>query len=278
MMPLPGDPGRKLYFYFVLPLHPDGFCSYLFFVRQGWLVTATSYPLPNNHMLFNILCVAVDKIGWLSPKAVMRLPSIIGDGVMLWGIFCLVISRGGFARAISIIAGIAFCFFTSLYAVQGRGYQLQDICALISGLAVWECCCGDRRHLRRGFALFVVASVAGLYVNPTFLYHFTALGGMVLYFSVKRKDFASWWVFVRGATWAGALTFLLYLPILLVGSLRAMSDTTVDRTWQNYGGLLHDIADLAYDFKADGGLWAAGFWLFVGLALLVLYLYRRELW
>ncbi len=265
----------RLYLYFGLALHPDELCSYLFFVRQGWLVTATSYPLPNNHMLFNTLCVAIDKLGWLSPKAVMRLPSMIGDGLMLYGIFCLFSSRGGFAKAIAVVAGIAFCYFTSIYAVQGRGYQLQEICALISGLAVWECCCGERRHLRRGFALFVVASVAGLYVNPTFLYHFTALGGMVLYFSIRRKDATSLWVFIRGAALAGGLTIVLYLPILLVSSLRAMTDTTVDRTWQNYGGLIHDIADLAYDFKRMVGYGRPGFWIFVGLAVGIFYLYRR---
>jgi len=266
----------RLYFFFAYPLHPDEVFSYLYFARQGFLVTATSYPLPNNHVLFNIICSCLSKLPWMSPKAVMRLPNMAGDLILLYGIFCLFRRWGGFQRAILTVAGVSFCHLLSFYAVQGRGYELQLLCAMVTGLAGWECFCGERRHLRRGYGLFIIASVAGVYINPTFLYHFTALMLMFVYFSLRRREYRGFLLSIRAALLTGVLVFILYLPLVLASSWRALSDSTPDKKWTDYGGLLYSLADFAYDFKTIAYYGRPGFWLLCGLSVLLLYLYKKK--
>jgi hypothetical protein len=264
----------RIYFFFAFPLHPDELYSYLFFVRQGFLVSATSYPLPNNHMLYNILCSFPGKLSWLSPKAVMRLPNMAGDLLLLYSIFCLFSRRAGFGRAIGIVAGVAFSYLIAYYSVQGRGYEWQNICALAGGLACWKCFMSEDRHLRKGYALFVVSSVAGFYINPSFLYPFTALALMSVYFSLRRRDYRTLFIFSRAVLLTGVLVFIFYLPLVLGSSWRALAEGTHDKRWVDYGGLIDHIADLAYDFKTIAYLGRPGFWLLCGLVVLFGYLYR----
>ena len=265
----------RVYFFFAFPLHPDELYSYLFFVRQGCLVSATSYPLPNNHILFNILCSLMSKLPWLSPKAVMRLPNMAGDLLLLYAIFCLFRSRAGFGRAIGIVTGVAFSFLIAYYAVQGRGYEWQDICALAGGLACWKCYMSEDRDLRKGHALFVVASVAGFYINPSFLYPFTALTLMTVYFSLRRRDYRTLFAFARAVLLVGGVVIILYLPLVLGSSWRALAEGTNDKRWANYRGVIDHIADFAYDFKTIAYLGRPGFWLLCGLVVVFGYLYKR---
>ncbi|HVU53887.1 MAG TPA: hypothetical protein VHD83_02480, partial [Puia sp.] len=143
----------RLYFYFANPLQTDELCSYLYFVRPGAFISITSYPIPNNHVLFSGFCALLNRIPGLSVKALMRLPSVAGDLFLLYSIFCLVRRWDGYVRAMVSVAGVAFCYLTSYYAVQGRGYQWQEVCSLVSAIGCWECFLGTGRRERRGYAL-----------------------------------------------------------------------------------------------------------------------------
>lgn len=264
----------RLYFYFAFPMHPDEVCSYLFFARQGVLVTTTNYVLPNNHILLNLLCAILNKVVSLPPKAIMRLPSMIGDMILFAGVFCL-FSRGhDFKRAFVVVGGTAFCYYTSYYAVQGRGYELQIICALISGLAGWKCFCGPCRHSRKGFGMFVVFSVAGLYLNPTFCYHVTAMGLLCGYCLLKRRE-KGWTLLIRAMLLIGLWTLLLYLPVLLMGGWGGLVQNSLDPN-EGFRGLLHGYRTIPFMIKDITYYGMAGF-LFVCLfSALAVYLYRKK--
>jgi hypothetical protein len=265
----------RLYFFFAFPLHPDEACSYLFFARQGFFVAATSYPLPNNHIFFNIICSVLSKLPWLSPKAVMRLPSLVGDLVLLYAIFCLFRRWDGFQRAIGVLAGVAFCYYTSYYAVQGRGYELQEICALVTGLAGWECFCGRNRHLRRGYGLFVIFSVAGIYINPVFLYHFTAMILLVGWLSMRRREYEILRSFSGAVAVTGVLVLILYLPLVLASSWGALKNATQDEGL-GFRGLITNFQDFTYVFKEMSYYGRAGFGFMILFAAGAFYGYRKK--
>lgn len=263
----------RLYMCLVYPMHMEDLGSYLFFARQGFLVTLTCYPIANNHILFNLIGVLPAKMHWIPPALANRLPSVAGDLLLQYGIFCLFRRWGGYQRAIIVVTGVAFCYMISLFATRGRGYQLQECCALISGLAAWTCYCSDRRQERRGYALFVLFSAAGLYINPTFLYHFTAVILMVLFFSVKRREWGVIWSMARAVLLIGAITFICYLPPLLAGKMGGLWTETTGRMgwgWVSEGWLL------AYTLRVIGYLGDLSSWVVGGVAVLFLVLYGRK--
>ena len=115
----------------------DEACSYLHFVREGVFLTITSYPVPNNHILFNAICALLARLSFLPPVWVMRLPSMAASLLDYYLIFCLFKRWGDFRRAIVVVAGVAFVHILSYYSVQGRGYQLQLLFIVVNALSGW---------------------------------------------------------------------------------------------------------------------------------------------
>jgi hypothetical protein len=264
----------RLYLCLVYPMHMEDLASYLFFARQGFLVTLTCYPIANNHILFNLIGVLPAKMHWIPPALANRLPSVAGDLLLQYGIFCLFRRWGGYQRAVIVITGIAFCYMIALFATRGRGYQLQESCALISGLAAWVCYCSDRREERRGYTLFVLFSAAGLYINPTFVYHFTAVIGMVLFFSVKRRQWGVIRSMVRAVLLICAITFICYLPPLLAGKMGGLWTETTGRA--GWGWVVEQGWLLAYILRVIGYLGDLSSWVIGGIAVLLLVMYGRK--
>lgn len=263
----------RIYMCLVYPMHMEDLGSYLFFARQGFLVTLTCYPIANNHILFNLIGVLPAKLHWIPPALANRLPSVAGDLLLQYGIFCLFRRWGGYQRAVIVVTGVAFCYMISLFATRGRGYELQESCALISGLAAWACYCSDRREERRGYTLFVLFSAAGFYINPTFVYHFTAVVLMVLFLSGKRREWGVTWSLVRAVLLVSAITFICYLPPLLAGKMGGLWTETGGRTgwgWVGEGRLL------TYTLRVIGYLGDLSSWVIGGVAVLLLVLYGRK--
>jgi hypothetical protein len=184
----------------------------------------------------------------MSVKAVMRLPSVAGDLFLLYSIFCLVRRWGGYGRAMISVAGIAFCYLTSYYAVQGRGYQWQVVCALVSAVGCWECFAGPGRGERRGYTLFIAGTVAGLYINPVFVYHLTALGLACLWYCRREKDRAGIFFLGRCVCIMAGWLAVLYMPLILCSSWSALVANDYV-TGGSFRGLSIHMRDMAYTIK-----------------------------
>jgi hypothetical protein len=263
----------RVYFYLAFPLHSDELCSYLFFARQGFFLSATSYPLPNNHVLYNIVCSFLSSISFLSPKAVMRLPSMAGDFILLYSIFCLFKHWGGFYRAMVVVAGIAFCYYPSYYAVQGRGYQLQELCVVLSGMACWSCFFSRNRYKHRGYSLFVVSSVAGLYINPLFIYHFLALVLLLFYLLLRRKEYKSLFFFIRCLFVIMGLVMIFYLPLILGSSWKALVANPAVVGENSWKELFAHFSEFIFIPKYLSYYGTAGMYLILGAIVLSFFLY-----
>ena len=58
------------------PLGTDEIASYDYFVREGVVAITSYYPIPNNHIFYNLLAWPLAQAG-LSPRLVMRLPTLL---------------------------------------------------------------------------------------------------------------------------------------------------------------------------------------------------------
>ena len=214
----------RLYFLLRFPLHTDEVCSYIYFVRQGLFITTTGYPLPNNHVLYNLTCLLLSKLPFLTPRLVMRLPSLAGDLFLWFGLFCVFRKWGGFLRAITVVAGVAFCYMIAYYAVQGRGYQWQELCTVagLLGLRAWIFSENGRGE-RAGRAFFIVSSIAGFFLNPLYIYPFLTLLLLAGWGLIRGKDDRRLWVFAGAVLVIVLTTVVLYLPMILCYSWEGLA-------------------------------------------------------
>ncbi|MDR3714822.1 MAG: hypothetical protein P4L51_18580 [Puia sp.] len=266
----------RLYFFFAFPLHTDELCSYLYFAKQGFFMTITNYVLPNNHVLYNVACSFLSAVGVFSPKAVMRLPSMAGDLLMLYGIFCFIRQRAPLSRALGVIAGVAFCYLPSFYAVQGRGYQWQECCVIVNCVACWSCYFRSNGGARKGYALFALSGVAGLYLNPLFCYHFLAILFLGTGFLAWKRDFAGMRSFLGCYGLITGGVFVLYLPILLCNGLQALTANTWLTGESSVGRLLADYSSVAFSLKYLSYYGEPGMYLLLGGAALSFALYCKR--
>jgi hypothetical protein len=264
----------RIYFFIVYTPQTDETFSYLFFVRQGLLLTAASYPSTNNHIFYNLVCALLDKAHLLSPIAVMRLPNMAGDLILFYGIFCVAKYWGGFRRATAVVAGVAFCHMISYYAVIGRGYQWQEICAVISGLACWGWMFGGMR--KSCYPLFVVSSVVGSYINPLFIYHLLALFLVCVFLLIRQKEYRAMRIFVRSWLLIGIMVGILYLPLILGSSWRALTNNEFVEGWESWGALWGHFWMFTYALKFVSGYGTAGMYGMLAIMILCLYLYFRR--
>ncbi|HEY4337968.1 MAG TPA: hypothetical protein VGM89_18790 [Puia sp.] len=261
------------YFFFAFPLHTDELASYLFFVRSGPLIAVTSYPLPNNHILFNGFCSLIALVPGLPIKLVMRLPSIAGDVFVLYALFSLFTRWDGFWRGFFVVAGVAFCYFTSYYAMQGRGYEWQVGFALIGLVSGLECFVWARA--RRGFGWFVLSSVAGFYLNPTFVYAFLALVFFLGYWLWRNRDWSGFLLFVRGGVLIVGLGVLLYLPVIVASGWHALTANEYVTGFTSYRELAAHFSSFTYLLKDGSYYGRAGMYFGLAFFAACFVFYRR---
>ena len=268
----------RLYFFVQFPMHPDEACSYLFFARQGTFMAAANYVTTNNHILLNVVCSFLAKLSFLGPKWVMRLPAMVGDIGLLLGIFCLVKHFSHFARAFWIIAGIAFCYIISYYATQGRGYQWQEICTVVSAGGCWWYFFSPAGGRKKGYGLFIAASVAGFYLNPLYVYPFLTLMLAAGYLFLKRKNSAALFSFVKAGTAIVLFTFILYLPLIMANSWKALVNNEFISGHQHISALASKVevgnAIFAFNYGVNYGSAGVGI-LMAGLIFSLVLYYRR---
>ncbi|HLX93311.1 MAG TPA: hypothetical protein VKR32_16615 [Puia sp.] len=258
----------RTFLFLSYPLLPDETCSYLYFVRQGFIATICSYPLPNNHVLYNLGCIILAKCPFLSPILIMRLPSLVGDIVLLWAIFCVSKRLGGFQRAFAIVSGCAFCYFLSFYAVQGRGYQWQDSCFFLALAGGWTWFISPIWKGRFGYSLFVLASVAGFYINPGFIFPYLALIFAFSFMLFWQNDYRQWRRLVLSSILVGLLAMTLYLPLIIASSWKAVFDNEFVSAGKGWHDLVDRLPDLRYSISyifnlGRFGIWIVGFFLSV---------------
>ncbi|HEY8401972.1 MAG TPA: hypothetical protein VIK89_11955 [Cytophagaceae bacterium] len=208
------------YFLTLMPFRVDDVFSYLFFVRNGPLVSALHYPEPNNHILFNILCSLL-KVFSLSPLWTMKIPSLFYCLIALFILFPFVKYFYGFATAFICLVLSGFMHPSFIYAIQGRGYMLMSLFVLCAMCSIFL----YLFHKKKGYYLFLFGlfGVLGAYTMPTFLlFYIPVIVYALIYLSTNERK-----KLLLAVVVSGVITLMLYVPVIIING----HDTVFNNRW-----------------------------------------------
>lgn len=200
-----------IFFYFLLtiPFHYDEAWTYLYFTRKGFYTTLTFYPIPNNHILYNLVAGVFDILP-LSPEITTRLPSYFASLVATWYFFKIAQLYFTDFTALITTALFASAYPVVLYSIEARGYGFV-VCftVLLLYAALRLIREPDSRRYRN---LYIFSLVAGMYSMPSFLYGAIVISGTLFFHHLIKKQALK--PFLIDHLLASVLVLLLYAPII----------------------------------------------------------------
>jgi uncharacterized membrane protein len=150
-----------------LPYHYDEAFSHMRFASEGALTSMTYYPVPNNHVFFNVIA---SYFLWLPIDDIvaLRLPSLIFS--LLSTYYFFKIAHKLLSRPAAFLSTILFSFsyVFCLYSTQGRGYSMLIFFALCSIYSLL--CIMQGGSLKKYMSVYAIASILGFLTMPSYLY------------------------------------------------------------------------------------------------------------
>ncbi|GAA4356914.1 hypothetical protein GCM10023185_21230 [Hymenobacter saemangeumensis] len=246
------------------PLSTDEIASYDFFVRPGLLSVTSFYPIPNNHIFYNLLAWPLAQLG-LSPRLVMRLPTLVlGSAGTAVGLVLLA-RLTGLRLALLITGLVGLSPLWAYYAAVGRGYFLQFCLVQAGFFAVLELLRRPAGFPHLAWLAFLASSVLGLYCVPSYAYPLAALGlGLGSGLLLQRRAGQLPALAAAGA-FILLLTLVLYLPVgmvsgweQLLGNRYVASKAAAD-FWPPFRAVLYETAAELFgpSLRISGPWWLA---------------------
>ncbi len=188
-----------------IPVNTDETYCYEYFTSRNPLISLTSYPAPNNHILFSYISSVIHLlVPW--KLYALRLPSLLFS---LTNIFILAFylkrNHNNYVIAASLIL-ILGSFYPLFYALQGRGYALYLLLTTVFTILIIDI--WNKKEFRFPIT-FIVISILGFYTIPTFLYPF-------LFFFVTLLFIIPFSKLLKIGIYIGLGILLLYLPIIVL--------------------------------------------------------------
>ena len=192
----------------------DELLSYQFFVREGAVVISSFYPLPNNHIFFNLCCAMGRPVLGQHPLLLMRIPSFLAAALGT-GLSYALLTRLTNFRLATLVTGLFNLTPAALYyAASGRGYYLQLVLIQLGFFAVVGL--GARPNYRRlCWLVLVVSSILGLYTIPTYVYPLASLllGAALVLGTRQERRTVLWAKLLMALLLIGMGAALLYAPV-----------------------------------------------------------------
>lgn len=188
----------------ILPYHYDEAYSYYWFTSKGWGRIMTFFPLPNNHIFYNLVAFPFTLLP-LDPVITTRLPSLFAAVVALF--YFVKLCRVLFGERLSLFLGflLASSYPFILYGVEGRGYGFL-ICFAVLQLYAADRLSVEYRSLRYRI-LYLLAFGAGMYTMYSYLYFALPLH-ILLWVYVSRQKAGP--VFWKDSVLVTAIVAVLY--------------------------------------------------------------------
>lgn len=208
--------GLKLYYCLSTQPYIDEVFSFACFVNEGPLVTATFYPVPNNHVFNNLVCMVFRTAG-LSAYWSMRLPTLLCWIGTLWLLFLYLKPKLGFKVALCGMILFAILPNLAFFSFFGRGYQLQVllfICSIIFSHSIWI------YKKKRTLLYYILCCVLGCYIAPSYLYCVILLSIYHLFLAIHYNLFFRYTFTAPIAIAMGCI--YTYLPILGISGVETL--------------------------------------------------------
>jgi hypothetical protein len=266
----------RILFLFRLPFRVDEITTFEVFVNRGLPGILLFYPIPNNHILFSLLCLPFT---WFFTDGfwIVKLPSLLLSTVSFPVIYLALRSYFGFPITYVGWSGYSFSYFALTYAVNGRGYSLLAVCCALLTIAVLKLM--ETREVRY-WLVFMVSVVAGFYTIPIFIYPFAAVFFAFALVLLFKRDWNLLVSLLLASGFSGLGVILLYTPVVAVSNLELL---VANRYVQSLSRLdyfsyffsyLHNRQGIVLGQETIGFyVWAAGIF---GLSLFLLFRNRLK--
>ncbi len=206
------------YYLFRYPVHTDEAASFFLFIQHGPFAITSFYPVPNNHLLQNLLAWPLTLL-FREPFWVLRLPPLFFSLVLSFSGFLILKRFSGFLISYLAIALFSFGSLTLFLSTQGRGYVLLTLLAVMAMTLLFQAL----RTGRTGYWVALTLTAAlGFFTVPTFAYPFAvsmAFGGLYLVFRQRRQQLPKLFC---SAIFTIAIVAILYAPLLLISGKDAL--------------------------------------------------------
>lgn len=189
------------------------FSSYHFAAHSAWL-SLSYYPLPNNHILYNVLNAFVGGLSgdqfYISGRLISLFAYVITS--LLTYRVALSFYKVEWLALLSTILVISQ-FPIVGFATQARGYSMLIMCAGLATYALWS-------RKVSAFYLWDVCIVTGMAVMPSFLYYWFGLGltGLLLF----KDDKTNFYSFLRHNFISALIVLSIYLPAISLSGYQSL--------------------------------------------------------
>ena len=186
------------------------------FALNGVRYTATHWPLPNNHVLYNVLAALVSK---LTPDKLIIMRGISYASLLATTAILYAWLSRAFDRTIGVATAALFALGTYAqgFGVQGRGYSLAMLLFTLALVACSHLSQGDTK--RRWYVLWTASIALAVYDVPSNLYWILLLFAGTVPF--MRGSLRATLAYCASCAVGAVLAFCAYLPIWLTTAREA---------------------------------------------------------
>ena len=212
--------------------------TFIHFASRPFKYMLADYSAPNNHIFHTILVGIAYRLFGGQPW-VLRLPAFIAGTLIIPVMY--ITARRFFSSAQSLGAAALIAVTPTFinYSVNGRGYTMIILFALL--LANFAAVLVTRQS-KPALIAFGLTAVLGFYTIPIFLY---PMGGVSLWVVTtylfaqepRQEKFRKLATFVGVCILSGLVTFLLYSPVIFLGtklSSITSNDFVKSLDWQTF--------------------------------------------
>lgn len=260
------------------PIGYDEAYTFINFSSKSFKFILADYHAPNNHILNSLLIGIVYRVFgdhvWIA-----RVPAFIAGVLGVPAAF--IAARRFFTPQQSLAASAVLAITPNIIAesVNGRGYPLIILFSLLltnfAGILV-------KNPSRLALAAYAVTGALGFYSIPIFLYPMAGIFLWVVFTYLSNSE--TWHIkwsnlqsFLVACTASGALTFLLYSPVIFFGTgLNSLvaNDIVRSQTWNEF------IENLLIRSMTTWNSWTIQsnlvlLYIGIGMFFISVFLYRR---
>lgn len=217
------------------PFSGDEAFSYFTFVENGLFITTTFYPEPNNHILYNLICIFFNQL-LNNPMYVMRVPNLILYTILIYTTFTYILKYFNFTTAIIFVSIIGFSYSTSIYVVHGRGYELCSLLAVLSFIFTVKY---NEYKSKNSLVNIIIFNCLGIFTIPIFIYITLGTTAYLTFYAITKKDKSLLINSLKIVGFTIIGTTILYLPTILVSGF----DSIINNPY------LKSHSDLSYYYK-----------------------------
>lgn len=200
------------------PFSGDEAFSYFTFVENGIFLTTSFYPEPNNHILYNLICIVFNQF-LNNPIYIMRIPNLVIYMLLIYVSITFLIKKFNFNTAIIFISIIGLSYSTSIYVVHGRGYELCSLLALLSFIFTIKY---NEYKTKNSLVNLIIFNCLGVFTIPIFIYITFGITSFLIINAYFKKDvilLKNTIIFISFTVLGSAI---LYLPTIIISGLDAI--------------------------------------------------------